>query len=894
MKKRNMKLPKRLLSMSLALSMCVGMACTTAFAEDNPEDYVYGYVGVDVVTDGEADNSKMPDFKPSVEKPNDSALAEAESDLDQAAEALDKVDKPDDFDADGALQEAVDRAVDNVAGQLESLENTARPEYNATAPAETESDETAEVEKPEFDASAANDRVDALDEVQADTDKTVSNAVEGSTEALKDLVEEKDVLDEDFASKKEALDTAKSNAEKQVEDASKAVQKCEEDQAKLKDDFDRQINDLLLAKPADTFRERAEGESEADYVAAQNAWVQEYEDYNNKVAEIKTAYDTAAQTLKDQSEAAQKAVADAQTAFDSASQMLEDFNQQADEKYGNLAETADAIKDHNEQLDGYNDKIDKYNGEVQDYNRNADDYNTAVGNYNDAAKEYNISDTVQKYDEAVGQYNDAVESYKNAAEKYDNDAALTYNKEVDAYNDQAGQWNSEKVTAQADMLTTKLEEELKTLVTDITVDKATSILKNTDTSKTLTDEEIENYNNVVTAYNRAVEKHNKALSENKNEVIDSVVQNYFNGSSIWTTPGKDNEDDTHWYCLGKIEVEDSGFAGYIGDFKQLGYGDIYTWEKDSDGTVSGEAVGDKLDAFQNTPDKFDDFVTDLAGGAFEKDDLAKNECTDLMNNGINKWALTPSAGANDGSGKNPYVNSSQAAWHLNGYLYVTQLNKLAALETHVKTIKEDVETVDKASVELKDDTQLSHANGYNPYASTLEVNITTPTETWEQQPTRPSNFEGATLDVTVPNTLTAPDRITVTEPDNTTPPVVTDPDDTTPPVVTDPDDTTPPVVTDPDDTDTDTNVPEEEVPLVEAPVVDVPEEEVPLAEAPVVDIPEDEVPLVEAPAEVEIEDDEVPLAAVPQTGDISALWYVVTLLSACGLAVLTLRRKEHG
>ena len=51
MKKRNMKLPKRLLSMSLALSMCVGMACTTAFAEDNPEDYVYVYVGVDVVTD---------------------------------------------------------------------------------------------------------------------------------------------------------------------------------------------------------------------------------------------------------------------------------------------------------------------------------------------------------------------------------------------------------------------------------------------------------------------------------------------------------------------------------------------------------------------------------------------------------------------------------------------------------------------------------------------------------------------------------------------------------------------------------------------------------------------------------------------------------------------------
>ena len=59
MKKRNMKLPKRLLSMSLALSMCVGMACTTAFAEDKPEDYVYVYVGVDVVDTTEPET---PDF----------------------------------------------------------------------------------------------------------------------------------------------------------------------------------------------------------------------------------------------------------------------------------------------------------------------------------------------------------------------------------------------------------------------------------------------------------------------------------------------------------------------------------------------------------------------------------------------------------------------------------------------------------------------------------------------------------------------------------------------------------------------------------------------------------------------------------------------------------------
>ena len=61
-----------------------------------------------------------------------------------------------------------------------------------------------------------------------------------------------------------------------------------------------------------------------------------------------------------------------------------------------------------------------------------------------------------------------------------------------------------------------------------------------------------------------------------------------------------------------------------------------------------------------------------------------------------------------------------------------------------------------------------------------------------------------------------------------------------------------------------------------------------------VDIPEEEVPLIEAPEEVEIPEEDVPLADVPKTGDISAMWHAVTLLSACGLAILALRRKENG
>ena len=59
-------------------------------------------------------------------------------------------------------------------------------------------------------------------------------------------------------------------------------------------------------------------------------------------------------------------------------------------------------------------------------------------------------------------------------------------------------------------------------------------------------------------------------------------------------------------------------------------------------------------------------------------------------------------------------------------------------------------------------------------------------------------------------------------------------------------------------------------------------------------MPDEDVPLAEAPGEVVIGDDLVPLAAVPRTGDISVMWYLVALTSACALACLGLRRKENG
>jgi len=74
-----------------------------------------------------------------------------------------------------------------------------------------------------------------------------------------------------------------------------------------------------------------------------------------------------------------------------------------------------------------------------------------------------------------------------------------------------------------------------------------------------------------------------------------------------------------------------------------------------------------------------------------------------------------------------------------------------------------------------------------------------------------------------------------------------------------------------------------------APAADIADEAVPLAE-----IPETETPLAEAPGEEleDIFDEDVPLADVPKTGDGSAVWYAAALMSLCGLAALTPKKRE--
>ena len=102
-------------------------------------------------------------------------------------------------------------------------------------------------------------------------------------------------------------------------------------------------------------------------------------------------------------------------------------------------------------------------------------------------------------------------------------------------------------------------------------------------------------------------------------------------------------------------------------------------------------------------------------------------------------------------------------------------------------------------------------------------------------------------------------------------------------------------------TPVETEVPEEQPPLVEVPeeqppLVDVPEEQPPLVDIPVVTVPAENVPVVTVPVEdvplADIPDEDVPMVGVPQTGDFSMVWCLAAMLSVTGLIVLTFKKRE--
>lgn len=885
MKKRNMTLPKRVLAMSLSFAMCAGMVCTTAFANEADEaaNNVYVYVGVDVV-----ETEKAEEFtgKFGGNEADKAALDAEKAGLDETAKSIDDITddlKKNDpkFEGDKG---AIETAQGAVNGALDKLQAADKPTY----PAETETDKSdapAEAKDPSF-ADKVNGAVDELNDAQKATDdaaKADADKADKDSDALETEKTEKDKYFNGEAKTK--LEEAKNTATKAVDDAKDAVKACQDEKARLDEDLNTQIANLG-ERPSDTAPVRQEGQSDAEYAAVHNAWVQACEDYNAKLAPIQAQYEQDSADLKLQSDAAVQAVAEAEAALKTANEELNAYNASAQKEYDILNGKADEIQGIHDKLDEYNTAVkesdelkDGYDHLAGEYNAAAKDYNEAVKDYNDAVKDYNDKD-VKEYNDKVDDLNETVGEYNTAAGEY-NAKADEYNEKVDSYNSEATTWNDSK--ANVDLLA----DELGKLSTDGITVKAEDVQKALDTTgwDKLSDEEyntrVQEYNKAVEQYNKAVESFNAALSSNKQEVIDKVVSTYFQSDAqSWTTP--ETTGDTHWYTLGKIDVSDAFVKEYsFGSVSSQFEGNAYEWKKNSDGSVTPKELDPKVtetikgnewlgeDLFQKFAGELD--AASANDGTFQADSKVNkdSEYQKLMTDGINKWVLTSANGANSGTKGTSYIKEGTTTWHLNGYLKVTQMSKLATLEERAVRIddtKKDTFNSKAQEEETIDGTELKEVNLYNPHEPKKPVpeKVTAPQDNWTLEGVE---FEGTELETVVPDPLNVADRIT--------PP--------TPGEGGGPDggggtggggggDTPPVIINDPD------------VPLAETP-----EEPV---EEPVVEIPDEEVPLAETPEEVVIPDEDVPLAAVPQTGDISTAWYAAALTSACALAAVSLRKKE--
>lgn len=876
MRHKNMK---KFLSLLLVLSMTLGVMSTTAFAVGNDaQDYVYVYVGIDVV-ETEGAEEFQGEFTG-----NRTELDKEKNELDNTANTLDatkqnllenkpEFEEPKDEEGE-TLTEAIEFAKGEVTGALANLEKAPKPTYPSAETAGEESDTPAAAAEPTF-AQGVNGTIGGYNSEQRATEDAAKDDAAKADAAVDQLEKRQETVDAALKEAKGKLEAAQSAAAGEVAKANTAVQACKDEKAKLDGALSTQIADLG-ERPSETAPVRQEGQSEADYVAAHNAWVQACEDYNEALKPIQEAYDKAVKDLEAKAKEADDAVKAAQELYNTATEDLNAYNRLAQSEYGNLIADAKDIQEIHDKLDAYNKEVDEkanlekdgYNSVAKEYNDAAAEYNDAVGKYNSAVEDFNNT-AVKNHNDRIDELNKAVGDYNTDAGKY-NAEAEAYNKGVADYNGEATEWNAEK--AKVDLL----EAQLKGLNADgITVESVKNALSLSENFEELSDEEynakVQEYNKAVVAYNQAVKAFNEALESNTQDVIKNLVSPYIrDDAQTWTT--ETESGSTHWYTLGKIDVKDAQFAGYIGDYQDTaaGYGDIYTWdtdELDSNGKPKGEAVEGRIP--DQLKDDFEAFTSKLEAGAnggnFTADSKTKGDVKELMTDSIHKWVLTSANGANSGTTGDSYVDSGRPAWHLNGYLRVSKLSTLATLEERAVRIadtkKEGIDEKDWAQKEHRiDDTQLETLELYvklNPEKDAPSITPPDPT-TWGQENAK---FDKITLDTEVPSELTGGTRLP-------------DPRPTTPPPTEEEEDD--------DDGPGTTTITEDPTPLAEAPEeVEIPPEEVPLAEEPEED-------------EVEIPDEDVPLADVPQTGDIASVWYLSALVAMAGLVVLTLvERKER-
>lgn len=881
-----MKLKKleKALSVLLAVSMCAGMLTPVAFADPgkgggpgqhprptptptaapspspsanlNETVYVYLNVGEGTVTDDEV--PAMPSF----EVPDDSIV----------------------------------QAVENAKAELEAAESN-KPVFSGTAP----------------DASA----VSSTPVFSGEDEATVTAKME---QAKKNLEQTKAALEEELGENGD-LGKAMADAQAKVDAADAAITAAETKKA----DLEKSLNAGLAALDKPTEEEKptlAENSTEEQY----QQYLKDLKAYNDRI----TAYNDACEALQEEYANAEEALAaETKKAYDAKHDAEDEITavQGALDNYNAAVEAYNALKSQAPaDMDAYNSAAVDYNGKVDAFNTAAGTYNGDVNAYNSAAVEFNNSTDVTSY-------NDKVQDYTNAKNTYDTKFG-DYQNAVKKYDEVALDWNTDKTTkndnAVIDALLGKNEDGTTKSLLDstylkdaegkpITVNEADRKLFDAVNNKTtsvesLTDEQIAQYNAVVKAYNAAVDNYN--ANARTDLVGDKATEK--NGLLQQDDRFKDQSGRYHsetdkevnlWYTVGKIDVGNvfgDKTPGEIQDAYNKDSGedysnkdtvlrDVYYWDKGEDGTWTGSPANPD----KPLPSQTADTITSALGNADKLSHYqgGKDEKIDLSDASV-KWVLKVSEAANGYEGETVKNEKSQLCYHLDGYLKVNKLAKLAELakvpekKTYdpeaqisvapVATVapidgsvkKEELKWTAPETLDTKNDWNVT-APQFNGLKLDQEIVIpTTPVET--VRPTTTPRPEPTST----PSASVSPEPTTSVSPEPTGTPVPTD----TP---------TPTVMP------TSTPAPSEEVvvppvniPLDETPTeVEVPDVDIPLDE---IEVPDEEIPMNDVPEEFEIEDGEIPMADVPQTGDISAMWYAVALSSALGLlAVAALERKQR-
>lgn len=624
---------------------------------------------------------------------------------------------------------------------------------------------------------------ETIKDLNEDVTSAEDNIVEGS-EKKKTVDQAETELNDAYNNVKNTFESEKKAAQDAVNAANDALKKYNEDKIKLEEDHAKAISDLGEAPVQPERQPDQSDEDYArlynQWVTDVNTYNGKLETINTNFTTASDALELThgnAQKAATAAEIALKNADDVLKALESAIgengfTSIDDASKLNPELAAKYAEA----------LDVYNKAYTAYDAAKAAYNKEVEDYNTAAGEYNNAAEDFNGA--VGDYNEAVDNFNQSteVEIYNEAVDVYE-EIVNEYNSKVDEHNDEAKHWNSVlsstkkedlrvvvgegedkdaliakiqdlkgnmveiKVTVDGTETTEKVN--LETLKTEMDIKKTNALSSLTEADIDAYEKAAEKYNAAIDAYNEVVNSYNTLYDHAKN--LDSynkqIRENQLNSmQAFFNNQASHSNNGTNWYTIGKV------FTGDI--FKdpdtlngKLNGGQDYEMPKDKDHQGHDIYYFDRADGYTDNRNGFLNNLSDLykngkiPEGTTSEDGTISIKISDLIDtndfqkytgynpdpnaegangfnltDGIDRWVLKVSYTAAD------YGDETTGHWtfHLDGYAYVKQLNRLAKLEK-VETLQywkvaEERKLGEKETFKDTENQALTDAKGYGATA----------------------------------------------------------------------------------------------------------------------------------------------------------------------------------